>query len=198
MAAPCTAATIGFSNAMNASINRRCGLSPGPGGLFRKSATSLPALNESPAACHRTTRMLSSRAAPLSASAIASYMRDVIAFFFVGRFSWMLRTAPDRSVRMSPAAAMSLDKVGVVIGPSALLHAFRVRHACEIALPGRELALAGSIEPSGIERAGEIGEEHPIVSNVERDTDALSEMAHHHLRLRCRVDRRAIDGVAFR
>src|SRR5262245_42790578 len=154
MAAPCTAATIGFSNAMKASINRRCGLSPGPGGLFRKSATSLPALNESPAPCHSTTRMLSSRAAPSRRSAIASYMLDVMEFFLAGRFNWMLKTAPDRSVRMSVAAAVSLDTDGVVIGPSARLHAFGVRDACEIAHADRQHALVGSVQPRRVHRPG--------------------------------------------
>src|SRR5271156_6952921 len=36
MAAPWTAATIGFSKSTNAFINRACGESPAPGGLFRK------------------------------------------------------------------------------------------------------------------------------------------------------------------
>jgi hypothetical protein len=29
------------------------------------------------------------------------YMLEVIAFFFVGRFNWMLRTFPERSAIMS-------------------------------------------------------------------------------------------------
>src|SRR5262245_11592752 len=181
---------------MNALINRLWGLSPGPKGLFRKSATSLPALNVSPAACHRTTRMLSSRAALSSRSAIAMYMLDVMEFFLAGRFSWMLKMAPERSVRMSVAAAMSLDEVG--IAPSALLDAFRVRDACEIALPDREEAVVGSVQTSGVHRPGEISDEHPVVANVKGDADALAEVAQHDVLLRCRVDGRAVDGVAFR
>src|SRR5262249_31298053 len=196
-AAPCTAATIGFSKAMNASINRRCGLAPGPGGLCRKSATSLPALNESPAPCQRTTRMLSSRAALSSRSAMVSYMLDVMEFFLAGRFSWMLKTAPDRSVRMSALAVMSLAKDCVLMGPSALLSAFRVRDAGEIALPDREFAPAGSVQPGGVHRACEISDEHPVVLNVEGDADALAEVAQHDFELGGRVDGRAVDGVAF-
>jgi len=32
-----------------------------------------------------------------STSAMVTYMLDVIAFFFAGRFSWMLRMFPERS-----------------------------------------------------------------------------------------------------
>src|SRR5215470_15710027 len=183
---------------MNALINRLWGLSPGPKGLFRKSATSLPALNTSPAACHRTTRMLSSRAALSSRSAIVMYMLDVMEFFLAGRFSWMLKMAPLRSVRMSVAAAMSLDEDSVGIAPSALLNAFRVRDACEIALPDREDAVVGSVQTSGVHRAGQISDEHPVVANVKGDADAFAEVAQHDFLLRCRVDGRAVDRVAFR
>src|SRR5262244_975424 len=41
--APCTAATIGFSNPMSTSIRRPCGKLLGPGGFLRKSPMSLPA-----------------------------------------------------------------------------------------------------------------------------------------------------------
>src|SRR5713101_1585937 len=101
MAAPCTAATSGFSKLINAWINCACGLSPGAGGFFIKSSISLPALNEFPAACQSTTRIWSSFAAPLNNSAMVMYMLEVIAFFFVGRFSWMLRMFPERSATMS-------------------------------------------------------------------------------------------------
>src|SRR6266850_684951 len=101
MAKPCTAATIGLSKAMKASIKRDCGLSPGPIGFLRKSSRSLPAQKESPAPCQSTTRVRSSWAASLKMSARVTYMPDVIAFFLVGRFNWTRRMLPARSVTIS-------------------------------------------------------------------------------------------------
>src|SRR5947199_4392878 len=66
-----------------------------------KSSKSLPAVNESPAPCQRTTRVRSSFAAPSSKSAMAPYMLEVSAFFFAGRFSWIRRMLPERSATMS-------------------------------------------------------------------------------------------------
>src|SRR3954466_16015249 len=108
MAAPCTAATTGLSKSISAFISRACGESPGPGGLFRKSCTSLPAQKESPAPCQSTTRMRSSLAASLKMPARASYMREVIAFLLVGRFSSTRRMFPDRSVMISSIVQLLL------------------------------------------------------------------------------------------
>src|ERR1700722_8845532 len=101
MAAPWTAATSGLSKLISASISRDCGDSPGPGGFFRKSSISLPAQNESPAPCQRTTRVFSSFAASLKMPARATYIADVIALRFAGRFSWTRRMLPECSVTMS-------------------------------------------------------------------------------------------------
>src|SRR5215470_10501388 len=101
MAAPCTAATIGFSNLTNASIRRPCGNAPGLGGFLRKSTTSLPALNTFPVLCQSTTRIASSLSASLRMSARFVYMADVIAFFWAGRLSWTRRMPSVRSVIMS-------------------------------------------------------------------------------------------------
>src|SRR6266481_9594893 len=101
MAAPWTAATNGLSKLTNAFMRLACGDSPGPGGFLRKSSISLPAQNESPAPCQRTTPVFSSFAASLKISARATYMADVIAFRFVGRFNWMRRMLPACSVTMS-------------------------------------------------------------------------------------------------
>src|SRR5258706_2638190 len=108
MAAPCTAATNGLSKRISASINRAWGLGPGPGGFLMKSSRSLPAQNESPAPCQRTTRVRSSPAAPSSRSAMVAYMLDVIAFFFSGRFSRTSRMLPKRSTTMSLMTVPSL------------------------------------------------------------------------------------------
>src|SRR5262245_42892912 len=78
------------------------------------------------------------------------------------------------------------------------LDAFRVCDAGEIAVSNRHLVRAGSVEPRDVHRAGEISDEHPIVAKVEGDADAFAEMAQHDLRLRRRVNGRAVDGVPFR
>src|SRR6185295_9207953 len=106
IAEPWTAATIGLSKLTNASINRACGMSPDAGGFFRKSTTSLPAQKESPAPCQSTARTCSSFAAALRSSARVTYMATVIAFFFSGRFNWIRRMLPERSVRMSLMACI--------------------------------------------------------------------------------------------
>src|SRR5262245_43867065 len=92
---------IGFSNLTNASISRRCGDSPGPGGFLRKSPTSLPALKESPAPCQSTTPTDSSLPASSKISAKLVYMLAVRAFFLPGRFSSTRRMLPESSVLMS-------------------------------------------------------------------------------------------------
>src|SRR5258708_1835546 len=101
IAEPWTAATSGLSKLTNAFIKRDWGVSPGPGGFFRKSITSLPAQNESPAPCQSTTQICSSVAAALRSSARVTYIFAVIAFFFSGRFNWIRKMLPERSVRMS-------------------------------------------------------------------------------------------------
>src|ERR1700686_2489317 len=101
MAAPWTATTTGLSKLTNAFMRVACGDSPDPGGFLRKSSISLPAQNESPAPCQRTTRVFSSFAASMKMPARATYMADVIAFRFVGRFNWTRRMFPACSVTIS-------------------------------------------------------------------------------------------------
>ncbi len=84
-----------------AANKRICGLSPGPGGFLAKSSRSLPAVNESPAPWRSRTRVPSSFAAVSRTSARATYMAEVIAFFFAGRLNCTLTTLPDRSVMIS-------------------------------------------------------------------------------------------------
>src|SRR5262245_45311631 len=92
---------MGFWKAMKALIRRACGDSPGPGGFFRKSSTSLPAEKESPAPCQSTTRIASSLSAAVKISASSTYMLPVRAFFRSGRFNCTRRIASERSVTMS-------------------------------------------------------------------------------------------------
>src|SRR6266403_678420 len=101
IATPFTAAISGLSKFSNAFASRACGLSPGPGGCFRKSSMSLPAENESPAPSHNTTSTPSSFAASFRISAMLRYMLEVIAFFLAGRFNVTRKTAPERSVKIS-------------------------------------------------------------------------------------------------
>src|SRR6202522_1492826 len=112
MAAPWTAATIGLSKSTNAFINRACGESPAPGGLFRKSSISLPAQNESPAPCQSATSVRSSLAASMKTSARVTYMLAVIAFRLAGLFNSMRRTPSECSVTISFIVCLLL-----VVGP---------------------------------------------------------------------------------
>src|SRR5262245_66585847 len=86
---------------MNASIRLACGLSPGPGGFFRKSSTSLPAENASPAAYQSTTRTPLSAAASLKMPASVVYMAAVRAFFLAGRFNSTDKMQAERTVWIS-------------------------------------------------------------------------------------------------
>src|ERR1700760_1894066 len=109
-AAPCTAAISGLSKLISAFIRRACGLSPCPGGFFRKSSTSLPAVNESPAPSQITTRIRSSFTASLKRSARESYMAEVIAFFLAGRFNVTRKMLPESSVKISLIAHLLLRR----------------------------------------------------------------------------------------
>ena len=53
---------------------------------------------------------------------------------------------------------------------------FGVSDAGEIALAVEEIALVLSIEIGGIDRTGEVGDEHPVARNVEGDADALHQV----------------------
>src|SRR5581483_6783460 len=76
---------------------------------------------------------------------------------------------------------------------------FGVGDAGEIALGVEEIYLARSVEPRGVGRAGEIGNEHAVVRNVEGDADPLHQVGHHDLRLGWLVvDRGPVHGVAAR
>src|SRR6476646_5921209 len=101
IAAPCTAAIKGLSKSTRALISKACGDSPGPGGCSRKSCRSLPAQNEAPAPYQSTTRVRPSFPASSKIFARVTYMPDVMAFFFAGRFSSTRRMLPERSAIIS-------------------------------------------------------------------------------------------------
>src|SRR6202030_4027383 len=96
----------------------------------------------SPAPCQSTTRMRSSFTASLKIPARVTYMLDVIAFFFVGRFNSMRRTLPDRSVMISSIIDLlyASDEFTVWLGCCKLvmrrgLLGFDCRRACWACCP---------------------------------------------------------------
>src|SRR6478672_5170676 len=85
---------------------------------------------------------------------------------------------------ITPVPTMAMRRMGLISVMSFLqcvLLDFGIGDACEVALGVEEVALVLSIEIGGIDRTGEVGDEHPVVGNVERDTDPLHEMGHHNL-----------------
>ena len=78
---------------------------------------------------------------------------------------------------------------------------FGVGDAGEIALGCEKRPLVRPIELRDVERTGEIGHEHAVAWNIQRDADAFHEVRDHDLRhiLRgLRVDGRAVHRVAAR
>src|ERR1700720_878475 len=103
---------------------------------------------------------------------------------------------------ITPVPMMAMRRMGLVsvmsISPMRLSD-FGVGDAGEVALCVEEISFTGPIEPRGVNRAGEIGHEHAVVWNVERDTDPLHEMGHHDLWLvRLVFDRGPVPSVAAR
>src|SRR5258705_1103054 len=100
---------------------------------------------------------------------------------------------------ITPVPMMAMRRMGLFCDISLLLRDFGVGDAGEIALCVEEILFTGSIESCGVNRAGEVSDEHAIVWNVERDTDPLHEVGHHDLRLdRLVIDRGAVHRVAAR
>src|SRR5258706_8914008 len=100
---------------------------------------------------------------------------------------------------MTPVPMMAMRRTGLFCDMSLLLRDFGVGDAGKVALCVEEISFTGSIEPCGVNRAGEIGHEHASVWNVERDTDPFHEVGHHDLWLgRLVVDRGPVPRVAAR
>src|SRR5215831_18804587 len=102
---------------------------------------------------------------------------------------------------ITPVPMMAMRRMGSVsvmsLSPARLLD-FGIGDAGEIALGEEQVALVFSIEIGGIDRPGEVGNEHPVAGNVEGDADSLHQVPDQDLGRRLFVDRRAIDGVAAR
>src|SRR5258708_21508952 len=100
---------------------------------------------------------------------------------------------------ITPVPMMAMRRMGLFCDISLLLRDYGVCDAGEVALCKEEISFTGSVEPCGVDRACEIGHEHAVVWNVERDTDPLHEMGHHDLWLyRLVVDRGPVHCVAAR
>src|SRR5262245_5592120 len=105
---------------------------------------------------------------------------------------------------MTPVPTMAMRRMGLSSDMLNLLYRLdglgflRVCDTCEVALPGRDHALVGSVEPSGVHRAGKIGDEHAVVANVEGDADTFAQVTEHDFMFRADIDGRAVDGVAVR
>src|ERR1700752_699612 len=102
---------------------------------------------------------------------------------------------------ITPVPMMAMRRMGLVLVMSCLRCVpsdFGIGDAGEIALGVEEVALVLAVEIGGIDRAGEVGDEHPVSGNIEGDGDALHQMPDDDLRCRLCVDRRAIDVVAAR
>src|SRR5580704_4522920 len=102
---------------------------------------------------------------------------------------------------MTPVPMMAMRRIGllfdIVWSPSGRISDFRVGDAGEIALRVEEIAFARSVEPGGIERAGKIGDEHPIAGDIERDADPFHQMPDHDLGcLRLCIDGCTVHRVA--
>src|ERR1700754_3018288 len=75
---------------------------------------------------------------------------------------------------ITPVPMMAMRRMGLVAVMSfspMRWSDFGIGNAGEIALGVEEVALAGSVEPCGVDRAGKVGHEHAIVRDVERDAD---------------------------
>src|SRR5262245_56245694 len=113
----------------------------------------------------------------------------------------LARNSEAQLAPITPVPMMAMRRMGLFSVMSFLrcvLLDFGIGDAGEVALGVEEVALVLAIEIGGIDRAGEVGDEHPVAGNVEGDADALHQMRDDDLRRRLFVDRRPIDGVAAR
>src|SRR5215475_8403447 len=99
---------------------------------------------------------------------------------------------------ITPVPIMAMRRMGLVLVMSCLRSDFGVSDAGEIALGVEEVALVLAIEIGGVDRAGEVGDEHAVAGHVEGDADAFHQMRDQNLGLSLLVDRHAVDSVAAR
>src|SRR6476661_609964 len=115
-------------------------------------------------------------------------------------WSPLARNSAVQLAPITPVPMMAMRRMGLASDMSCLrcLLDCGVSDAGKIALGEQEVALVLSIEISGIDRTGEVGDEHPVAGNVEGDANSFHQVRDHDLRRRHFVDRHAIDGVAAR
>src|SRR5258708_15635213 len=75
---------------------------------------------------------------------------------------------------------------------------FGVGNAREISLSDCDGTLFRSVQVCGVDRTGEIRDEHPIGSHIQCNADAFHQVAKHDFLVQMAVDRRATYGVAAR
>src|SRR5258708_13066678 len=101
----------------------------------------------------------------------------------------------------TPVTTMVMRRMGLVSVMSSLrcvLLDFGIGDASEIALGVEEAALVLSIEIGGIDRTGEVSDEHPVAGNIEGDADPFHQVLDQNLRRRLFVDRCPIGGLSPR
>src|SRR5882757_9199025 len=100
---------------------------------------------------------------------------------------------------ITPVPMMAMRRMGLFCDMSLLLRDFGVCDAGEVALCVQEVALVGSVEPCGVDRARKISDEHAIAGDVQRDADPFHQVSHHDFGLgRLVVDGSAVHRVAAR
>src|SRR5262249_39009776 len=113
----------------------------------------------------------------------------------------LARNSEAQLAPITPVPMMAMRRMGLFSVMSFLrcvLLDFGIGDAGEIALGVEEVALVLSIEIGGIDRTGEVSDEHPVARNVEGDADSLHQVRDQDLWHRLFIDRGAIAGVAAR
>src|SRR5579859_3790275 len=109
------------------------------------------------------------------------------------------RYSADQLAPMRPVPTMAMRRMGLVSDMVNLRwdeSDFDVGDAGDVALADEEGALEAAIEGGDVERAGEVGEEHPAAGQVERQADGLHQVGDQDLRLGRPIDRSPVDRVA--
>jgi hypothetical protein len=82
------------------------------------------------------------------------------------------------------------------------LDIFDQSNSCEVPAGGQQRSLVGSIEPGGVNRAGQIRHEHSVPLDVQRDADSFHQMCDQYLGSGTprsfRIHWGAVDGIAAR
>src|SRR6266481_245815 len=86
----------------------------------------------------------------------------------------LARNRADQLAPMTPVPIMPMRRMGfvsVMLFLRCVLLDFVIGDSGEIALGVEEVALVLSIEIGGIDRTGEVGNEHPVAGNIEREAN---------------------------